>query len=110
MRPLTTESPIYSRFGDDEQLGEIVVQFVEDMPERIAQFTSALAADDRATLRSLAHQMKGAAGSHGFDELTLAAKRLELALEMDDSNDGISKAVHEFTNICGRLRAGASSE
>jgi len=51
-------------------MGELVEMFVDEMPERIALLGEALASGDRESLERTAHQMKGSAGSYGFDQLT----------------------------------------
>jgi CheY-like chemotaxis protein len=76
--------PIVSRLASHPKLGRIVARFVEQLPLKLAQMDSALACADMQELASLAHWLKGAGGSVGFDDLFEPAKALELAAKADD--------------------------
>src|SRR6185437_4118194 len=67
----------YSVLADDAGLGEIVGLYVSEMPDRMAALWARFEAGDRGGLATLAHQMKGSAGSHGFHQLTSYAATLE---------------------------------
>jgi histidine phosphotransfer protein HptB len=101
--------PIYSTFGGDPVLGEMVELYVAEMPERIAALERAFAEADSATLRRNAHQMKGAAGSYGFDALTEFAAQLESAVRDGRPREQIQAALDELTNRCRRIRAGTAN-
>lgn len=67
---------IYSSLAADPVLGEIVEIFLEEIPSRIETLVSQAAAGDWEALGRTAHQLKGAFGSHGFDQLTPKALSL----------------------------------
>ena len=99
--------PIYSSLGADPLLGEIVKIFVEEIPSRVETLVSQAAADDWEALGRTAHQLKGAFGSHGFDQLTLTAKRLETAAREDSpEEENILQALDELIGMCKRLQPG----
>jgi HPt (histidine-containing phosphotransfer) domain-containing protein len=98
---------LYSRLGSDPDLGEIVTMFVEEMPDRIASLMSQLSSGDLENLRRTAHQLKGAAGSYGFDVISPAAGRLESAVKDNESLEQIRAAVEEIVNLCQRVRSGS---
>lgn len=102
-------TPIYSTLGDDEDLGELVEMFVADMPTRLADLAQAYEARDWDRLQRLAHQLKGSAGSYGFDEVTPRAARLEAAVRDRSEEVEIGRATEELLGLCSRLRAGAPS-
>ena len=102
----TTESAVYSTLGSDPDLGELVEMFVEEMPDRIAVFEAALAGGDLESLRRSAHQLKGAGGSYGFDQLTPLAEAAEFAARDGEPEEVIQRTVLELLNVCRRLRAG----
>ena len=54
---------------------------------------------DYEGLRRLAHQMKGAGGSYGYQVLTEAAKKLEDAAKTRDVEAG-KAALEEFEALC----------
>ena len=71
--------PIYSDFGDDPEMAELIEYFVKTMPAKIATFEECVAAKDWAAVERLAHQLKGSAGGYGFHSITQQALRVEQA-------------------------------
>lgn len=107
MMPTTSSSDVlYSSLGDDPDLGELVGLFVVEMPDRIAALERAFEAADWGLVARLAHQMKGAAGSYGFEQITPYALRLELAARRRDDHFELSIARDQFIGICQRIRSG----
>lgn len=103
---LNDESPIYSSLANDEMMCELVEEFVGDMPLRIEALRQALVADDIDTVQRLAHQLKGAFGSYGFEQMTEPARRLEKsAAESRDQIDVIRQDVDALVGYCLRLTA-----
>ncbi len=109
--PSTTKEiePIYSTFGGDPVLGEMVELYVAEMPDRIASLEQAFSDADDVGLRRNAHQMKGAAGSYGFDLLTEFAAKLEASVRDGRPRQQIQRALDELTERCRRIRAGTAN-
>jgi histidine phosphotransfer protein HptB len=105
-KSIIDDETIYSSLAADPFMGELVEMYVEEMPSRIAVFEQAFASGDREALRSAAHQMKGAAGSYGFDPLTLSAAVLESAIRESQSPETIHRTYHELVQLCLRIRSG----
>ena len=103
----TKGEPLYSTLGGDPDLGEIVEMFVAEMPDRVAAMTTQFDTADCEGLRRSAHQLKGAAGSHGFDSISPCAARLEDALLENELEERICRAVEELVDLCSRTRSGA---
>lgn len=97
---------VYSELGDDFDLADIVALFVEEMPTRVATLLKCLENGDEATLRQVAHQLMGAAGSYGFGVVSEAAGRVENAIRCNGSEEQIRRAVVELIDLCGRMRTG----
>ncbi len=106
---ITASAEIYSSLVDDEDLRELVELFVAEIPERTAKLVDAMQSGDIAEVGRFAHQLKGAAGSYGFDGVTPIASRLEHAARPGEPEGEIEAALEELVDICGRLRAGAPS-
>ncbi len=102
-------SPLYSSLGDDPELAEIVDMFVDEMPDRLATVLSQLEASDWEGLRRTAHQLKGAAGSYGFDQVTPFAAKVEGTIQQGDQESEIRNTVDELVKVCQRIRGGAPS-
>lgn len=97
---------IYSSLADDPCMGELVEMYIEEMPARIAALEQAFASGDREALRTVAHQMRGAAGSYGFETMTVSAGILETAIHAGESPEAVQRAFGELISACRRIRAG----
>ncbi|MBN2580485.1 MAG: Hpt domain-containing protein [Pirellulales bacterium] len=90
----------------DPELGEIVAEFVAEMPDRISAMQRQLEDRNWQALRQSAHQLKGAAGSYGFERVSPAAAQLENALRDEKPEETVRCAVEELIDLCRRMRAG----
>jgi CheY-like chemotaxis protein len=79
------EAPIVSRLASHAKLGPIVERFVAQLPDKLGQMDSATRRGDLVELAALAHWLKGAGGSMGFDDLYEPAKELEDAARGGDA-------------------------
>ncbi len=79
-----------------------------EMPERVANFWDLLSKGNSEELRRAAHQLKGAAGSYGFEPITDAAAQLEIAVKTSQPEVEIRQAVEELTALCESARGGVS--
>jgi len=106
METSKTNQPVYSLLGGDPDLGELVSMFVSEMPRRMSAFQQEQAEGNREALGRLAHQMKGAAGSYGFDQATPLAARLEYAARENLPETELLAAMNDLLDVCARMRAG----
>ena len=97
---------LYSTFGTDPDLSEIVELFVEEMPNRVQTLVEQYNSGDWEGLRRTAHQLKGAAGSYGFEDISPAAARLERFLGGGEPEKVIRDALEQLVDMCSRARAG----
>jgi HPt (histidine-containing phosphotransfer) domain-containing protein len=95
---------IYSRLGSDPDLGDLVAMFATELPDRMASLLDHLNKGDWIGLQRLAHQIKGAAGSYGFDAISPAAGKVESAIRNGEPEEQIHTAVDELCELCGRVR------
>lgn len=101
--------PLYSNIGGDPDLREIVDMFVQEMPQRVAALLEQLETADWEALRRTAHQLKGAAGSYGFNTVSPCAATLENAIRSEEPEEQIRQAVGELVGMCNRVRSGTQS-
>jgi signal transduction histidine kinase/HPt (histidine-containing phosphotransfer) domain-containing protein len=107
--PVSDEPPpLYSRFGDDTTMTEILGRFVGALPERVNALRSLAAARDLAQLERLAHQLKGAAGGYGFPEITEAAASVVDAVQANSEHALILQLVDQLAQLCLRARLGGT--
>lgn len=79
LETLERSQPVYSDFRDDEDFRELLVEFVQELPDRAATLTTAFVRGDLAAVKVTAHQLKGSGGGYGFQGLTELAAALETA-------------------------------
>jgi histidine phosphotransfer protein HptB len=102
------DSPLlHSSLANDAVLSEMVELFVEEMPDRVARLQKHFEAADWDGLRRAAHQMKGAAGSYGFDQLTPYAADLEAQLSQRAEVEEVARALATLVTQCGHVTAAA---
>ena len=57
-----------------------------------------------------AHQLKGAAGSYGFDAITPVASKLELQLSHGVDHKVVAETVQQLIALCQKATAGVPEE
>jgi HPt (histidine-containing phosphotransfer) domain-containing protein len=90
----------------DADLGALVEMFAEEVPERVRELRELRAAGDWAGVGLAAHQLKGAAGSYGFHELTPYAAQLDAAIRQKQATNRAMELLEALLDACGRIRAG----
>jgi len=96
-------APIRSAFGDDPEMKELVEYFVSELRERMAALEDAVGRADRAEVKRLTHQLKGAAGGYGFEEIGDAAARAEEAALADEADlSALAEEVESLIHLCRR--------
>ena len=83
--PRVDVQAIVSRMAHHARIGPIVARFVQQLPAKLTQMDDALRTADLSALASLAHWLKGAGGSMGFDDLFEPSKALEEAALQGDA-------------------------
>ena len=97
---------VVSEFADDAEMVELIELFVADLADRVEQIQAAFGASDNESLRSIAHQLKGAGGGYGFPTITDRAAAVERqVLAGPDDPESLSRAVKDLIELCKRVRA-----
>jgi len=104
---MTTPTLVYSSLGADPDLAELVELFASEMPERIETLERHYETANWEELRRTAHQIKGAAGSYGFHDLTMPAARLEANIKNRGPEEQIAADLNVLLDLCRGIRAGA---
>jgi len=97
--------PLISDFAEDEDIIDLVEEFVETLPCRVEAVQDALRGQNLELLITLAHQMKGAGGGYGFTPITDAARDLEMAARSELGTDTLNALVEELASLCHRAKA-----
>ncbi|PKO33240.1 MAG: signaling protein [Betaproteobacteria bacterium HGW-Betaproteobacteria-7] len=91
-----------------EAISEAIRPFLEDMPGYLHELEGAIAEGDSATLRRIAHVIKGAAGNLGALAMASAAREMEAHAEagtLGDSSELLLRLRTEFALIEPTLMA-----
>lgn len=92
---------LQSEFADDPEMREIVEFFINDLTARMDSIRQAFDDSDRARLKTLAHQLKGAAGGYGFPSIGLAASAVERELMGHEADlAALGDKVEELIRLC----------
>jgi len=75
---------IVSRLASHPKLQRIIARFVQQLPGKLAQMNAAADRGDMVELAGLAHWLRGAGGSMGFDDLFEPSKAAEAAAQAGD--------------------------
>jgi signal transduction histidine kinase/CheY-like chemotaxis protein/HPt (histidine-containing phosphotransfer) domain-containing protein len=94
---------IYSDLESDPDFGDLVREFAAVLPARCDSLREAIAAHDFERSKTLAHQLKGSAGTHGFHPVGDAAKHLEKAVVAADWV-AVERAMVVLAQVCGCVR------
>ncbi len=73
----TTEKPVMSRLGSSPRFQKVILQFIEKLKEELIRAQAAWENQNLEELALIAHWLKGAGGTVGFDDFTEPAARLE---------------------------------
>lgn len=103
---MTTRSEGEAAIDHDAGLVELVRMFVEELGPDLGAMRRALEEDDLERLSTLAHRLKGAAGSYGFPEITRQAALLESALRSGRAPDEVACELASLEAICSAARRG----
>lgn len=89
---------ILAQMLEDPLFRDLIDDFIAEMPERIARLRSAAAGGDVETIRHLAHQLKGAGGGYGFDNISLSAARVEKYYLEEATSEELSHSIEQLAN------------
>ncbi|MBL4886042.1 MAG: Hpt domain-containing protein [Planctomycetaceae bacterium] len=94
--------PVYSAFADDPDFAELVEFFVDAIPERCEMLQENHRQNKSDELRTIAHQLKGAGGGYGFDDLSAHAARLEQACK-DNDVEAVGESLDVLLGYMSRI-------
>lgn len=96
---------VYSKLAADPVLTELIAEFVAELPARTSRLRRQLSDNDWPALARTAHQLKGAAGSYGFDAITPLASQLEQQISLGVEAKLVAETVQELVMLCQRASA-----
>jgi PAS domain S-box-containing protein len=97
-----TAEPIVSRLARHPRLQHVVRSFALQLPGRLQAMDDALARHDLAELESLAHWLKGAGGTVGYDAFFEPARDFEQHVKAADSH-AMRTSLIELRGLAARI-------
>ncbi len=88
-------------------LADLTERCLDRLPQRVTEIEDALAGHDVMTLASLAHKLKGVAGSYGFNPITQAAAELEESANTGAALHVLEERVKKLIGLCRQARSTA---
>ncbi len=101
----TAFSPLTSRLAGHGKLGQIAERFASQLPAKLAEADGAAESGDFEMLASLAHWLKGAGGSMGYDDLFEPSRLLEMAARGGDIH-GVNRQLADLNRLAKRINRG----
>ena len=98
--------PLRSRLAGSARLRPVIRKFAARLAEQVLAIEQAYASRDMQALAALAHWLKGAAGTVGYDDFTEPATRLEQAAKNALAPE-IDSAMAEVRALAARVEAPA---
>jgi hypothetical protein len=98
--------PVYSAYGHDPELSEVVSVFATDLADRVANLRGYLDRDDLVTLAQATRQLRATAGRYGFDQVVPCMQNLESSAQQRAVRQELERAFQEVVEICNRVRPG----
>jgi HPt (histidine-containing phosphotransfer) domain-containing protein len=90
---------------EDAELRDIVEEFVAGLDTRLGELRDAHAKLDFAMLSTLAHRLKGAAGSYGYPDISRVCADMEHKFRTHQAGD-FAGFVAELTDYAAAAKAG----
>ena len=87
---------------------KLVERFLAGLPQRVAALQAALSANELGQLKTLAHQLKGAAGGYGFTAISQSAAQLESLINNSADTAHLAKQVGTLAALCASIRGAAA--
>ena len=95
---LTTDSYANGLLSNDEMLSLIKTYF-DDLKNQVQRFEKATSEHDQELMQDIAHAIKGAAGSFGFQPIGEKFAEIDLTLKMDEQHN-LPILVEEARSLC----------
>jgi HPt (histidine-containing phosphotransfer) domain-containing protein len=98
--------PLVSEFAGDPDMRDLIEYFLGELQQGVQQLANAWAAENLSELRTLSHQLKGAAGGYGFPSITACAAEVESLLKAGEAEAAqLAEKLEQLIALCRRAAA-----
>jgi len=98
----TMEKPVVSRFNDEPKFRQILLTFIEKLGTTLEEMEAVYQNGDMEQLAFLAHWLKGAGGTVGFDDFTEPATKLE-AFAKAEEEEGAGRMLTQIKSLTNAI-------
>ena len=96
---------IHSSLASDVDFADLVQEFVCELPSHQKAIRDFMAGGDLEGVRRIIHQLRGACGGYGFQQLTNAAGEMEDKLRAGATLANVTPLLMDFTSSLSRVTA-----
>lgn len=96
--------PLYSSLAHDRLMQSHIDEFVRSIPTRIRSLETLFASGDLDPLRIACRDLKGEAGTFGFEPISSAAADVENAVYAGEPAEAIGRSLTKLSRICCQAR------
>jgi CheY-like chemotaxis protein len=94
---------VRSTLADDADMSEIIGEFVATLPKQVERLSSLVQERNLDELRRAVHQLKGAGGGYGFNEITDVARVAESGITANEPFEKVAQQIEELTSLLQRI-------
>jgi signal transduction histidine kinase/DNA-binding NarL/FixJ family response regulator len=94
---------ITSTYSDDSDMIDAIAQFVEDLPRQVRELQNLVNEANLPQLQTKMHQLKGAGGGYGFDEVTRLAGAAEQSIKDNRDVEQVRSNVESLLATIRRI-------
>lgn len=109
MQSVQSIQAVYSVYGNDPNLAELVAIFVHELPQRVETLRAHAEVGDWESAARVAHQLNECGSSYGFAKLSTLAARLEHCCMGQQRTGEILKALDRLAEHCEQVRPGTAA-
>ena len=93
-----------SKLSDDAEMNQLLLDFIDSLPPRIAELAAACDQLDWPTIESRAHKIRGSAGLYGYKDLHTLAENLELQAKRVSGD--VAPLMSQISELATRILEG----
>jgi HPt (histidine-containing phosphotransfer) domain-containing protein len=98
-------NPIHSSLAADPDFSDLLLEFVNELPVKLAKIHQLVEDEDMASLRRIFHQLRGACGGYGFPKLSEAAGLIEERISTGEPITILISPISGFMEMLKRVTA-----
>ena len=86
----------------DDEIAALVPRYLNSRREESRQLPKLLSGGDFASIRRIAHNLKGTGASYGFPGLTALGQAMQMSAESSDT-DALVRQIHELADSLEKM-------